>query len=214
MKTPRKETKIRTIYLRIYVDGIPKETSTKRKWDMGRWDQKAERATGNKEDARTINFFLDSLVTKFNQCTNELLYNQQTVTTQKIMDAMLGKTIPRNKVLEEFQLHNDEVLALVPTEFAIGTHERYVTARAHVQEFMRFKYNIEDIEFRELSYEFVKDYEFYLKAVRKCSNNTTLKYISNFKKIVLRAIDKDIIEADPFKRFKGTTPCNLEANVF
>ena len=30
-----------------------------------------------------------------------------------------------------------------------------------------------------------------------------MKYIANFKKIVLRAIDKDIISVDPFKKFKG-----------
>lgn len=59
------------------------------------------------------------------------------------------------------------------------------------------------MSFSDLNYEFVKDYEFYLKTIRKCSNNTALKYISNFKKIVLRAIDKEIIPIDPFKRFKG-----------
>jgi hypothetical protein len=107
-------------------------------------------------------------------------------------------------VLEEFQLHNDETLALVETgEYAIGTHERFVTARSHVQEFMKAKYNCDDMEFRELNYAFVKDYELYLKTVRKCNNNTTLKYISNFKKIVLIAIAKEIIPANPFQFFKS-----------
>lgn len=32
---------------------------------------------------------------------------------------------------------------------------------------------------------------------------TTLKYISNFKKIVIRAIDREIIIKDPFRNFKG-----------
>lgn len=46
LKAPRKKSNLRYIYLRITVDGIPKETSTKRKWDTTRWDQKAERAIG------------------------------------------------------------------------------------------------------------------------------------------------------------------------
>lgn len=37
--------------------------------------------------------------------------------------------------------------------------------------------------------------------LKKCSNNTSLKYISNFKKIVLRAVAKEIIPKDPFKLF-------------
>nr|WP_306623209.1 phage integrase SAM-like domain-containing protein [Chryseobacterium ginsenosidimutans] len=59
------------------------------------------------------------------------------------------------------------------------------------------------MEFRELNYEFVRDYEFYLRSVRNCSNNTTLKYIRNFKKIVLDTVAKDILPKDPFKLFKG-----------
>ena len=42
------------IYLRVTVDGIRKETSTKRMWDAHWWDSKTERATGNKEDARVL----------------------------------------------------------------------------------------------------------------------------------------------------------------
>src|SRR5690606_31571760 len=105
--------------------------------------------------------------------------------------------------MEEFSLHNDEIKALVPREYSKVTHIRYETAKSHVREFLKFKYGIDDLEFRELNYEFVKDFEFYLKSVKGISNNTTLKYISNFKKIVLRAIDKEIITVDPFKRFKS-----------
>ncbi|WP_317129566.1 site-specific integrase [Flavobacterium zepuense] len=204
MKTPNKKNNIRFIYLRVTVDGLPKETSTKRKWDVTRWDQKTERATGNKEDARMLNLFLDAIEMKLNQYKSDLLYNERSVTAQKLMDYLLGKTVSKAKVLEEFQIHNDELAALVKRgEYADGTRERYVTARKHVQEFMQFKYHVDEMEFRDLNYEFVKDYEFYLKTVRNCSNNTTLKYIANFKKIVLRAIDREIISGDPFKSFKG-----------
>ena len=43
LKSPRKKTNVRSIYLRITVDGIPKETSTKYTWNVTRWDQKLER---------------------------------------------------------------------------------------------------------------------------------------------------------------------------
>jgi integrase len=62
---------------------------------------------------------------------------------------------------------------------------------------------VEDMEFRDLNYEFIKDYEFYLKTVKSCNNNIALKYITNFRKIVRRALDKEIIKEDPFKKFKG-----------
>ncbi|QBA20990.1 site-specific integrase [Chryseobacterium indologenes] len=199
-----KNEKTRHIYVRITVDGIPKETSTKRKWYPNRWDQKEGKAVGTKEDAKIINLFLESLMTKINSHRTELMNNGIPITSIDLINFVNGKYKPRNKVLEEFQEHNDEMGKLVETgEYAKGTHDRYITARSHVQEFIKYQYNKEDIEFRALNYEFVKDYDLYLKTVRKCSNNTSLKYISNFKKIVLRAVAKEIIPKDPFKLFIG-----------
>lgn len=210
LKTPEKKENLRVVYLRVTVDGIPKEISTKRKWNVTRWNQKAERANGSKEDAKSLNYFLDSLYNRVLNYRTELINNDQTISSQKIIDFVKGKNVSKVKVLDEFQLHNDEMLALVKKgEYAYGTFERYTTARSHVKEFISYKYGREDIEFRELNYEFVKDYELYLKTVRNCSNNTALKYIANFKTIVLRAIAKDIIPKDPFKLFKSKkTKCN------
>lgn len=203
LKSSKKKSNDRFVYLRVTVDGLPKETSTKRKWDSTRWNQKTERATGTREDAKATNFFLETLVTKINNYRTLMIAEGQTITAQRLIDFILGKTVSKAKVMEEFKLHNSEIFALVPREYSKVTYIRYETAKAHVQEFLKFKYQIDDLEFRELNYEFIKDFEFYLKTVKNISNNTTLKYISNFKKIVLRAIDKEIIMIDPFKRFKG-----------
>lgn len=204
LKSSVKSTNEKYIYLRITVDGVPKETSTKRKWDTKRWEQKTARATGNKEDAKTLNLFLNSLELKISRYRDELSEKRETVTSVKLINFALGKDTLKSTVLQEFQLHNDQMLALVEKkEFAIGTHERYVISKKHVTEFMLYKHGLKDMEFSELNYEFVKDYEFYLKTVKNISNNTALKYITNFKKIVLAAVDKEIIAADPFKRFKS-----------
>jgi integrase len=204
LKSSTKGTKERYVYLRITVDGVPKETSTKRKWEVDRWSQRTERATGSREDAKVLNFFLDALHMKIQQFKSELMLAGHPITTQKIMDFVMGKNVSKAKVVQEFQKHNDELLALVEKgEYAIGTHVRFEIAKKHVKDYLRYKYNVEDMDFHELNFEFVKDYEFYLKTVKNISHNTAVKYITNFKKIVLLAIDKEIINADPFKRFKA-----------
>ncbi|GAA3772814.1 site-specific integrase [Flavobacterium ginsengiterrae] len=203
LKTAHKGSKIRAVHLRITVDGITKETSTKRKWDFTRWDQKTERALGSKEDAKSLNFFLDSLTIKVHEIKTEIMYSGKPLTTEKIMDHILGRVTPKIKVLEEFQKHNDEMKALLGKGYAKGTLDRFTITKNHLTAFIKFKFKKEDVEFADLNLEFVKDFEFYLRTVRDCSNNTTLKYIANFKKIVIRAIDKELITKDPFKNFKG-----------
>ncbi|MCH5685598.1 Arm DNA-binding domain-containing protein [Niabella sp. W65] len=122
LKTPENESKIRFVYVRVTVDGVPKDKSTKRKWDVSRWDQKAERAIGTKEDARVLNYFLDSLTTKINQYKTDLLNQNITITSQLIADYVGGNTVSKAKVLEEFQTHNDELAALVKKANAPKAH--------------------------------------------------------------------------------------------
>lgn len=210
LKTPQKKQNVRSLYLRITVDGISKETSTKRKWDVTRWNQKAERAIGNREDARSLNYFIETLQTRIANYRTELISNDHTITSQKLIDFVKGQNVSKAKLLEEFEEHNNEILALVrKDEYAMGTYERYCVAKAHVSEFIKYQYRRDDFEFRELNFQFVKNYELYLKTVRNCANNTALKYIANLKTIVLRAIAKEIILRDPFKQFKGKrTKCN------
>src|SRR5688500_5740008 len=82
--------------------------------------------------------------------------------------------------LEIFQHHNDQVKALVGNEFAPLTYKRYKTALEHTKEFIQWKFRISDLDITKLNYEFIHDFEFYLKSVRKCGHNTAIKYLSNF----------------------------------
>ncbi|GAA3936951.1 hypothetical protein GO495_13610 [Chitinophaga oryziterrae] len=84
LKVPKKPKKMRFIYFRVTVDGIPKETSTKRKWDIERWNQETGRAIGTKEDARSINNFLESLSNKIANAKTDLISNDITVTTERV----------------------------------------------------------------------------------------------------------------------------------
>lgn len=43
------------IYLKVTVDGTPEELSVKRSRDPARWNAKANRASGTKEDAKALN---------------------------------------------------------------------------------------------------------------------------------------------------------------
>lgn len=204
LKTHHKGFDLRYIYLRITVNGIQKEASTKRKWESSRWNQKNEKAIGTKEDAKALNYFLDSLRRKVDDYKIQLINRNISITSKLLIDYVLGNTVANTKVLEEFQKHNNEIFALVSKgEYSMGTYERYVTARSHVEQFIKLKYKVDDLEFRQLNYEFIQDYDFFLRTVRNCQNNSTVKYIANFKKIIFRAISKDIITTDPFKAFKS-----------
>lgn len=47
------------------------------------------------------------------------------------------------------------------------------------------------------------DYDFYLRSIRNCSNNTTIKYLKNFKKIIRICLANGWIDKDPFLNYKS-----------
>jgi integrase len=69
---------------------------------------------------------------------------------------------------------------------------------------MNWKYNTNDIDIKKLNHEFICNYEFWLKSVRKCEHNTVIKYLSNFRKIVNLCIKHGWLCHDPFAGFKMT----------
>jgi hypothetical protein len=60
----------------------------------------------------------------------------------------------------------------------------------HTRDFIKWKYQVDDFEIKKLDYEFISQFEFWLKAVKKISHNTTMKYLANFKKIVLLCVKR------------------------
>ncbi len=62
------------------------------------------------------------------------------------------------------------------------------TSKLHTRSFPQWKYKIEDIDIKKLNYEFISNYAFWLKSKRNCNHNSTIKYLANFKKVVLLCI--------------------------
>jgi site-specific recombinase XerD len=190
------------IYLRITVDGIPKEFTAKRDWLPSRWNANSGRAMGSKEDAKTLNGYLDVLQNKVYQARQNLIEKNQSITSELLKNNLVGiKDRPR-MLIEIFEEHNRQMAELVGKEFSRTTLIRYKTSISHTRSFLKWKFNVSDIDVLKLNFEFVSDYAFYLKAVRNCNHNSTLKYISNFRKIVYRCLQYGWLPKDPFIGFR------------
>ena len=192
------------VYMRITVDGIPKEISIGRQCDPIRWNINAGRCNGTKEDAKSLNAYLDILQTKVYEVRRRLLEKNETITAERLRNTLKGTDGTARMLMKIFQQHNDELKSLVGKDFSAATLERYKTSFDHTKSFMEWKYNISDMDIKKLDYEFVSQYEFWLKSVRNCNHNTSIKYISNFRKIVNRCIRNGWLDRDPFVGFKMT----------
>lgn len=201
-KPKRHKRKELPIYLRISVGNERMEISTQRKWDPDRWNPAAGRAIGTKEDARALNTHLETLQLKVHDVHRQLIAEDEEITIANIKAKLEGRQIESKLLIEVFREHNRRVTQLVNKDFAPGTLERYETALSHTASFIKWRYKKEDIDIQDLSYEFVTDMEFWLKSVRNCSHNTSVKYISNLKKIIHICLKNGWLLRDPFLGYK------------
>ncbi|MCK5371886.1 MAG: site-specific integrase, partial [Cyclobacteriaceae bacterium] len=86
--------------------------------------------------------------------------------------------------------------------YSAGTLERYENSLKHLKGYLNNTHKKDDCNFEDLNYSFIADFEYYLKGDRGIGHNTTIKYLRNFKKIVLLALKNEWIDRDPFMRFK------------
>jgi hypothetical protein len=131
---------------------------------------------------------LDALQNKVYEVYKTMLQGDQAISAEGIKNKLTGVAERPRMILEIFQDHNEQVKTLVGHEFAPLTYKRYKTALEHTKEFIHWKFRVSDLDIRKLNYEFIHNFEFYLKSVRKCGHNTAIKYLCNFKKIVLPSI--------------------------
>ena len=191
------------IYTRITINGKRIELSSNRFVEMSKWSTEAGKMKGNSEEARSINSHLDMLRIQIIDMQMELVHKKIPVTAETLKNKILGVDERARMLIPIFQDHNNKIKELVGKEYAPGTLERYKTSLSHTIEFLQWKYKVSDIEINKIDHAFVTDYEFWLRSVRNCANNTAVKYIKNFNKIIKICLANDWLDKNPFANYKS-----------
>ena len=191
------------IYLRITVDGNRSEVTTGRSCNPTAWNINSGRCVGKKEEIKSLNAYLDNLQNKVFEAHRQLTEKDHLITAAGLRNHFQGREEKQHTLLDVFKDHNTKMDALVGQEFSKGTAERYRTSLKHTVDFLRWKYKIDDIEIKKVNHSFVMEYDFYLRSVRKCANNSAVKYLKNFGKIVRICLSNGWLATDPFLNYKN-----------
>lgn len=191
------------IYTRVTVNTKRFEFSTNKSINPDKWSSEGSKVKGTSEEARTINSHLDYLKNQILQAEKKLIKKDISVSSENLKNELFGLTETKRMLVPIFQDHNNKIKELVGKEYAPGTLERYTTSLKHTIEFMQWKYNISDIDITKIDHAFITDYEFWLRSVRNCANNTAVKYLKNFNKIIKLCLANDWLDKNPFANYKS-----------
>jgi site-specific recombinase XerD len=193
------------LYARITIDGKRAEISLKRTISYDAWDSVRGRAKGTKEEAKTLNAYLDHVKSRLLECHETLLKDKKLVTAEAIKNLYLGVEERKHTLLNLIKYHNEELATTIKP----GTLKNYFATQKYLERFLKEKLRTSDIFLSELNHKFAVDFELYLKnttspldPLRRCSNNTAMKHIERLKKTINVALKNEWIAKDPFQKYR------------
>jgi len=194
------------IYVRVTISGERAEWSSQRHCDQSRWNQQIGRASGNKEDAKILNQYLDAIQANIYQVQKEYTLRNEPVTASQVRAKLLHKNEEkRYSLIEVYQYHNNQFEKLVGSEFSYGTYKKFKSALKSLKAFLEWKFKKKDVYLTEVNHKFITDYEFYLKTIQHQQHNSAMVNIKKLKKIIRQCVANDWLDKDPFKSYKITT---------
>ena len=191
------------IFIRVTVNGERIEFSTKRFTTSEKWSVEGKRMKGTSAESKATNSYLDTLKAKVYDYQQQLIREDEVVNAENMRNKIMGVEKRKHMIVGIFQNHNNEIRALIGKDYAAATLVRYETSLKHTVDFMKWKYRISDIDIKKIDHEFITSYEFYLKSVCNCCQNTASKYIINFGEIIRICLANGWLDKNPFINYKG-----------
>jgi len=192
------------VYMRITVNGRAITFSMQGSVPVSLWSQEKEKSKGKDRAVQELNHYIESVKSRLYKIHRELEVDGKPISAQIIKDTFLGNVkIDEGKTLiEVHRKHNERCRKLINTEYSPSTIYKFDASLKFLQEFMKKELGRMDISLDQLSENFIRQYETYLKVERGCNNNSTIKHLKIFKKVVRIALANDWMQKDPFASVK------------
>lgn len=192
------------IFARITISKKVIDISLKRTTLCSLWDSKRECINSKTPEAKQINKFIDDTRYRLMECYQQLLLEHKVISPQAIKTLYLGDTKVDNTLLGLIDYHNNNM----KTVLSWGTLKNYYTTRKYVYLFLLKKYKNADIFLSSLNYQFITEFEFFLRTCEPLdksnpiTNNGIMKHMERLRKMVTLAYKMEWISKDPFAQYK------------
>ena len=197
LKNGEAPVRVRVTYDRLYV-----ELQLKRSVKVPLWSQDKEKSIGKDRNSVELNHYIDALRVKFYQIYQDLELEGKIISARAIVNRYQGKDETFKTLYNVFKEHNDNCRKLIGTDYADITVRRYDNCLKYLMELVKRDYKVDDILLREVNGELVRNFDLYLKTEKHCAQNTVIRYMKCFKKVINLAIANEWITKNPFAGIK------------
>ena len=191
------------VMARITLNGEITQFSLKCEVDPAEWNPHTGRVQGKSAPAQKLNALLDNFRASITQHYREISDREVTVTAEKVRNAFLGIQCRNETLLDLFNKHIESLNEQIGKKgVSRDSYQKYVRTATRLEDFMKSKYNISDINLKEINHSFLYDFEVYLKTNYGCAQNTTTKFMQRLRSVIIIAKNNGWIHIDPYANYK------------
>lgn len=204
--TSRAKNNQANLYVRITVNSKKVNISLKQKVDISLWDPSKQRMKGKSEIHRNLNYYLDRVHSQLIQIYQDLKFKGQLITCEIMKSQYLGEDNTSKTLNELLEYHTQKTSKTLSK----GTLRNFKVTEGYLKKYLTSVLKTSDIYLKELDYKFIYDFSNYLHSFwpknhpKSMGNNTVMKHIQRFRKIITLGYHIEWIDKDPFVRWKPT----------
>lgn len=213
-KAERADGKV-PVMIRITVDGEIAQLSAKLFVTPDLWDMTAGKVSGKSAEAVQTNPLLDQIKSRIVQHYNRIMQEEDFATAEKVKNAFLGIGVMNRTLMKDYAEFNTSFKEMVDN----GTRERstltkYRVVYNHLSDFLSIKKNRKDIAYKELTEQFIWEFDSYLRDIVGLSHNTVWMYTIPVLRFAREAWLNGLIKTNPFRKYEEASNAKESDRTF
>jgi integrase len=192
-----------SIKVRITINKSRKEFSTAIFIPPKFWSTEKQKVLEEAENAGTINSQISLIKQKLGRAFLMLQIQGGSFDVDDVYKIYCGvETKKEMGAIAIYTVHNTYYKKLVGKDLKEVSWQKFENTKGHLQDFIKRKYKQNDIKLSKLKFQFIKDFEYYLRTEKEMQQSTINKTIQRFKKLINFAIAQEYLDRNPFLMHK------------
>lgn len=185
------------LYARITANGKRLEISLGRSIPIKYWSKTTKRMIGRSNESQQVNAHIEQVYFKLLECQRQLNLEKKAITAHAIKTYYYRDGNDQKTLVDLINYHKRVMANVIKP----STLSHYFTTEKYLLEFLESSMKSRDVNLIDISFEFISEFECFLRKKSKLNHNGVMKHLTRLKKLINLAIKLDWLVGNPFVNF-------------
>ena len=188
---------------RVTIEKQRKQFSTGIFINPDHWSQEKQKVLDNGENHKIINSQISLIKQKLGQAFLMLQIQEEPFDVEDVYKIYSGENVKKEMgVMAVYEEHNSYYKKLIGKDIKEVSWQKFENTKGYLKKFIQWKFKKREVKLNSLKFQFIKDFEYYLKTEENMQQSTINKTLQRFKKMINFAVAHEYLDRNPFLMHK------------